>query len=521
MTNADQTSAGGVPRHHIFHQALQSVEHALVNSGIYGLVDRFATPPGRKPPAFPFLPEQHLLQDVKVILEEAFGTSSSTGTIAVVVPALHHQVVTAKLNVPPTAKALKEAQAQLESAIASVEQVYAQTPAGLGITVAWGLPYFQNSIPRLSKSSPHFSAGTSYPDYLPLDHRASQAAGQTVPAILDAITFPSDQPPPGFPNVLLEENDVAVLLRSDSLDNITAGANALFGTGVDQAGSLFTVTSMRRGFAGGGFYGGQSLLCQMARAAHIPAAEHIPLNAELFMGFTSSHAAALGPTLICNMESLPGLTDQWPNGYFQHGTTMHLSHLFEDLQGWYEGHEVANFSRFSDRLRAAFRPGLDFPEGTETVAEGMMQVESEEVVAADLSTHGAVGHSAAIQPVTRLQQDVIDNYGNFYPAGTSIPQRADFNTLDNPFYYSANPSLDRSAQSPAAGLHFLVFAPTSDAFHRGRLAMDGHYPSGRVLTLHPRAFEMGFNAVLFTTHRQNFLVPPRAHRSFPLAEYLV
>jgi hypothetical protein len=65
------------------------------------------------------------------------------------------------------------------------------------------------------------------------------------------------------------------------------------------------------------------------------------------------------------------------------------------------------------------------------------------------------------------------------------------------------------------------FAPSSDAFHRGRLAMDGHDPSGRVLTLHPRAFEMGFNAVLFTTHRQNFLVPPRAHRCFPLAEYLV
>jgi hypothetical protein len=141
-------------------------------------------------------------------------------------------------------------------------------------------------------------------------------------------------------------------------------------------------------------------------------------------------------------------------------------------------------------------------------------------VAADLSTHGAVGHSAAIQPATRLQQDVVDNYGNFYPAGTSIPQRADFNTLDNPFYYSANPSLDHYANSAAAGLHFVVFAPTSDAFHRGRRAMDGHYPSGRVLNLHPRSFEMGFNALLFTTHRQNFLVPPRAYRSFPLAEYL-
>ena len=43
MTNGDQTSAGGVPRQHIFHEALQSVEHALANSGIYELVDQFDT----------------------------------------------------------------------------------------------------------------------------------------------------------------------------------------------------------------------------------------------------------------------------------------------------------------------------------------------------------------------------------------------------------------------------------------------------------------------------------------------
>jgi len=117
MTNGDQTNMDGLPRHHIFHKALESVEHALANSGIYELVDRFAKPPVRKPPAFPFLPEQHILQELKIIMEEGFGTRSSTGTIAVVVPPLHHQVVTAKLNVAPTAKALKEAQNQLESAI--------------------------------------------------------------------------------------------------------------------------------------------------------------------------------------------------------------------------------------------------------------------------------------------------------------------------------------------------------------------------------------------------------------------
>jgi hypothetical protein len=73
------------------------------------------------------------------------------------------------------------------------------------------------------------------------------------------------------------------------------------------------------------------------------------------------------------------------------------------------------------------------------------------------------------------------------------------------------------AEGPSAGLHFVVFNPTSDDFHRNRLAMDGVLPGGK-LPFAPRARGQGFNAVLRTTHRQNFLVPPRAHRSFPLAE---
>ena len=47
--------------------------------------------------------------------------------------------------------------------------------------------------------------------------------------------------------------------------------------------------------------------------------------------------------------------------------------------------------------------------------------------------------------------------------------------------------------------------------------MDGVLPDGK-LPLPPRDRNQGFNAVLRTTHRQNFLVPPRRNRSFPLAE---
>jgi hypothetical protein len=40
-------------------------------------------------------------------------------------------------------------------------------------------------------------------------------------------------------------------------------------------------------------------------------------------------------------------------------------------------------------------------------------------------------------------------------------------------------------------------------------------PDGRI-PFPPRDRNQGFNSILRTTHRQNFLVPPRRHRSFPL-----
>jgi hypothetical protein len=49
--------------------------------------------------------------------------------------------------------------------------------------------------------------------------------------------------------------------------------------------------------------------------------------------------------------------------------------------------------------------------------------------------------------------------------------RGDFNTLDNPFHYSSDPTADRYRSQPAAGLHFLMFQPTIEIFNSVRLAM--------------------------------------------------
>ena len=141
-------------------------------------------------------------------------------------------------------------------------------------------------------------------------------------------------------------------------------------------------------------------------------------------------------------------------------------------------------------------------------------------VVSDFRTNGLSGHSAALQPATRLAADTVGNYGTAYPKGTPVIQRPDFNTLDAPFAWTSQPSRDRWSPHPSAGLHFIGFAPTSDTFHRARLRWTAATPTAPCSRTTRARARQGFNAVLQTTHRQNFLVPPRRHRSFPLAELL-
>jgi len=522
MTNNDENMFAAeqhkaLSRRHFLNGTVRTVGAALASAGIYEMIDTIAQPPERA--AFADtqpLQEQYIIQNLQIIKDNGSGTNSSNGTIPVVVHPLHNHVITATLNVPANAKALQEAQQHLESVLLGLEQKFSPTPTGLGIAVAWGLPYFQHYIPSLGKTSSFFRAGTRYPAYMPVDLVTSKLEGHTVYAVQQARTFPSDQPPPGFGQVRLEQNDVAVLLRSDSLANIMAGTNAIFGTGSNQAGSLFKVTSIRRGFTGGGFYGQQSLPSRLALAAHIPGAKSIPTHAEVFLGFTTTLQSNLGPGIIANLETLPGVTDQWPHGYFRQGTTMQLSHLFEDLATWY-GSGPQNFSTYADRVRATFQPGLSVAAGTLTASP---PIESEANVVQDVQKYKAYGHSGSMQPIVRQASPTTSNYGHVYPAGTPVSTRGDFNTLDNPFHYTSDPTGNMYRSQPAAGLHFIIFQPTIGNFNRTRLAMDGHY-SDKTLDIAPRSHNAGFNSVLFTTHRQNYMVPPRRHRSFPLAEFLI
>jgi hypothetical protein len=445
---------------------------ALGGAGIYEVVDRLVGTPARPVVARTNLPrEQHVF---------SLESVDSEG-IEVLVPPLHSEVVTATLNVDKVD--MLTAQHDLDAALQKLDAEYELGPAGLGVTLGWGLPYFSERVSAKARL------------HMPFDRRADK------PVLLPSRRFPSD------PNdTVLERNDVAVLLRSDARDHIDVAHKALF----DDL-KFFSVTSIRRGFAGGGFAGKQSLPKKMAVAAGVPGADLIPDTSELFLGFTSTQKAGLGPRLIANHETL-GYVDVG-NGYFHGGTHMHLSHITEDLEAWY-----LNFD-FDERVLTAFQPGLTkVKQGAQTVPQGPKDIATVGDLSRKFKETGRFGHSASIQATSRLLHDVVGPDGTVYPKGTAIPQRADFNSLDNPFAFSSDHARDSFKTDPIAGVHFVVFNPSGDDFERNRLAMDGVLPDGTKLDVGPRSRASGFNSVLTTTHRQNFLVPPRVHRSFPLAE---
>jgi hypothetical protein len=441
---------------------------AVGAAGIYELVDQFTGSSPERAGATTAFPEQHLLDGVRVVDSEG---------IEVLVPPLHHEILTARITAGRAD--LRSAQSELEHLLAQLDADYAPSPTGLGVTVAWGLPYFRRLTPD------------ALTRYLPHDRRAGK------PVVFDAERFQSDP----F-DTRLESNDVAIVLRSDTRANIDDATKRI------RASKLFELTSVRRGFAGGGFSGGQSLPKQMALAAQIPGADLIPDTSELFLGFTSTQRAGMGPGTIANFETL-GYVDFRGSDYFRQGTHMHLSHIHEDVEAWY-----LNFD-FDERVATAFKPGLQVKHNAQTVHQGPKDVSTEARVHSDFKRSGQIGHSASIQTTSRLPNDVVAHDGTVFPKGTAIPVRADFNTLDNPFAWSEK--ADEIGVLPAAGVHFVVFNPTGDDFRRNRRAMDGQLP-GNTIELEPRSRPQGFNEVLSTTHRQNFIVPPRRHRSFPLAE---
>ncbi|HEX7360264.1 MAG TPA: hypothetical protein VF283_07215 [Bryobacteraceae bacterium] len=414
------------------------------------------------------------------------------GTPVACVP-LWHSVVTARLNIQKGDKAaLQRAQTRLSAALAEIEEIYPLHPDGVLMQVAYGLGYFKDFLP--SKVTDKFMP------------RAIEKGKAGAWALIDSIRYPKDPK-----NLVLEENDISFHFKSDYTEHLSDIMRALFQPGTAMLngipvekvylGDLFTVTSIRRGFAGRG------MPRIMAQRLGIPGADKIPPGAMLFMGFTSSHVHGLAQGTLPSFETIPGYTDQTPESYFAHGTMMHLSHIAIDLQGWY-GLE------HKGRLQRMFHPRRTETEEVLSPSQAPETTTFKEELEEDAKTHGLLGHNAQMQFLSRLDKDTTTVYGERLPKGTVLFLRQDFDTVENPFEFdSAGPV----SPTPRPGVHFIGFAPSAQLFEKIRKEMDG-VDLQKKYNLPDE--NTGFTKFLVTTHRQNYLEPPRSKRSFPLAEMI-
>ncbi|HEY7416322.1 MAG TPA: hypothetical protein VH593_14110 [Ktedonobacteraceae bacterium] len=427
-------------------------------------------------------------------------------------------------------------QADLENALETIEEVYPFSPRGIFTFVAYGLPYFRklpggltgslvsNNMPRLLSDTSRFALEEAVPS--PTDVSSQN------PNISKA-TF-------NVP-VKIESNDVNFTFRSDSLDNINDVINWL--TGSDELGGffidspnfaftgLFNYTTIRTEFVQMG------LPRNVANENNLPYAVEINPQTPMWMGFSDQQVAAAGPALITTFQgnSSAHFTTATSGSYFDNGSIQHLSHVILDLKQFYNKNPnlFAGAEPYTERVQYMFRsdsiPSLGNSDQY-TNGGGTAFLTNDSTIFLSYQAQGtteAIQTAASPNTVNSPQPDgsgVTPRMGHLSALqqssratdGTPIHIR-----MDGPGFSAGD--VPNGTQQPK--LQFTVFVPSADFFRSMRTnqaalnfqaleAGKGGSPTGTV-----DADDNGLERFLTATRRQNFLTPPRRHRSFPLTEF--
>jgi len=438
--------------------------------------------------------------------------------------------LTARLNRTPT----KAEQTTLNNALNTIESVYAYSPSGIFTMISYGIPYFSR-LPGgfngslVSSNMPRLLSDTS-----------RYALEEAVPGPTDVSSVnPSIRKATFNVPVRIESNDVLYTLRSDTLGNIQdviswlQGSNRLKGATVASPNfnGLFTYTSTRVMFQQ------ISLPHFVAQENHLPFTSRVNPDSTMWMGFADQQVAASGPPAICTFQGNGSarLTNATSSSYFFNGSMQHFSHVIQDLNQFYSTGAFADEPEpYSERVQYMFRScPIPFRGNSDQFSNGgggayfendgsrflhFRSLGTTEAIetARDPNTVNdlqdpndptsripRMGHLSALQQTSRAND------------GTALHIRMDGPGFDN---------MDVPGGTNQPKLQFTVFVPTSEFFRQMRVSAGalnfqtfedgfGGSPTGTV-----DSEDNGLERFLSATRRQNFLIPPRVHRAFPLLE---
>jgi hypothetical protein len=473
---------------------LQKAAGLGVGASTLGALEAWAWVPERAAAASP-----PSLPDIQFAIGDFIAPAFTVDGVLVRFGPVYTTFATIDLGRTPT----QADQSTVATALNRIEANYPFSPEGVFTFLCYGVPYF-NRLP----------GGMTGP--LVSSHMPRLRSDPRRFALEEAVPSPTDVSPsnPGVSKktfnvpVTIESHDMLVTLRSDStgiLDDVlswlTGTSTTLNGNNVGASGlkGLLEVTSRRLMFAQMG------LPRKVADEQHLNFAKFVNPQSPMWMGFADQHVAGSGPPEITTFagNSSAKLTTAGEGSYFDNGAIVHLSHVIQDLAQFYAKPDepftervqymfrsdpipsTGNKAQFTDGGGPAFLPNVF--QGPGDAAQNAAGINT-------FQGQHRIGHLSALQRSSRAAD------------GTPIHIRTDgpgFDALDVP----------DGSQQPK--LHFSVFVPTAEFFTTMRrnqasldLAKQFNVPSD----------DNGLERFLTATRRQNFLVPPRRHRAFPLLE---
>jgi hypothetical protein len=506
------------------------------------LLEQLASPVARADPAPTMFPDIQF--DLGNFIRPAFTVNDGAGNVMLQLPPVYTLFLPAQLTRPPTA----HDQDVLNRALNTIENSYPASPAGVLIfSVSYGLPYFD----RL-------------PAALVAAHIPTTLADPSRPALVEAVPSPTDviDGVVGGPNalipgrtkdrfnvdVVIESNDLLLELRSDSLTNLAAvalwlqGSNNLNGDFVPspEFGGLLNFQTPRIMFMQIG------LPRAMAENAGFEFAGRINPDSTMAMGFADQQTNAAGPAQIVTFvgNASAKLTNAMPGDYFDNGSIAHFAHDIDDLYQFYatpdQDPRHAEGEPFTERCQYMFRSNqLGTPNGIpakgntdqftngggpayiNNVFQGTASAAAEAQDSAGTFTpanatenatftgEGRVGHIDGLQRSSRA------------PDGTPLHIRNDgpgLDGMDVPAFrtFPGANGVDMPAGTNQFKLQFFAFVPTGDFFNQMRANQACQDLQKKFFA--DNGDDNGIERFITATRRQNFLVPPRRHRSFPLVE---
>jgi uncharacterized membrane protein YgcG len=506
------------------------------------LLEQLAAPVARADPAPMMFPDIQF--DLGNFINPAFVVNDGAGNVTLQLPPVYNLLLPAQLTRNPT----EHEQDVLDRALHTIENSYPASPAGVLIfSVSYGVPYF-NRLPQALVAA----------------HMPTTLADPSRPALVEAMPSPTDViggvvggPDALIPgrtkdrfnvDVVIESNDMLFELRSDSLTNLAAvalwlqGSNNLNGDFVRSPdfNGLISFQTPRIQFMQIG------LPRAMAENAGFEFAERINPDSPMAMGFADQQTNAAGPAQIVTFvgNSSAKLTNAEAGDYFDLGSIAHFSHDIQDLYQFYatpnQDNRHPEGEPFTERVQYMFRSNqLGTPNGIpaaghadqftmgggpayiNNVFQGPASAAAEAKDSAGKFTpanhtrnatftgQGRCGHIDGLQRSSRAADGTPIHIRNDGPGldGMDVPA---FRTFPGPH------GVDMPAGSNQFKLQFLAFVPTADFFATMRA-------NAACQDLQKKFFpangdDNGLERFITATRRQNFLVPPRRHRSFPLVE---